>query len=557
MRLRHQTLLLIGLPLTFELLFVAILVATVGNLEAAASKESHAKMVLTECDALRMRLFAKSITLSALKMSQSKELDSMMETASDKTEQRLKALRYLVRSDGSGKKAVESYLATLQHLSDMIEEGQSTYINGVFTGALTNFLSEQELYEELAIYSKRVTDDIENINKIYSPIVLEFRPEAARNRSRLRTLVAAGVVANILLSLALALCFGRNTVSRLETLMRKLKDFSTGKNEIPPLQGNDEIAELDTAFRQMAMDRARADELKKAVQAMVSHDLRSPLSSILLLVQLCQNGVYGEVAPRMKKTFHAIESEIERLVRLTNDLLDMERLESGKLDLRTELCDAQSMVADAVRAVAVVAESKHILIEVNNFDAAVELRCDRGRIVQVLINLLSNAIKFSPRKSTITVVLKPMASALAVIGADTDGADSNDVAVGADGTAGVVAGHADSASVVDPSLATDPDPARPDTVSGTSLKKIDDNTIASYRKPVRFEVIDQGPGLAPEEREHVFEKFVQLSRDAEMRGIGSGLGLAICKQLIELHGGTVGVDCPTTGGSCFWFELPG
>ena len=496
MKLRHQTLLLIGLPLTFELLFVGFLVSTGADLEAAASKESHAKSVLTECDALRVRLFAKSMSLASLRMSQSKELDAIREAGSARSEERFRELRALVQADGKGKEAVEAYLATLEHLNEIIGEAQKAYVDGVFTGAFVSVRSEQELFEELAVYSKRVTADIEKINTIYAPIVLEFRPEAARKRAGLRTLISVAVSANILLSLALALGFGRNTVSRLETLMRKLKDFSSGKNESEAIQGNDEIAELDTAFRQMALERKQADELKKAVQAMVSHDLRSPLTSVLLRLQLCQNGVYGEVQPPMLKTFETIEFEIQRLVRLTNDLLDVERLESGKLDLRLELCDAESIILESVQAVNVLAEARQIAIEVENVNVPLELRCDRGRIIQVLINFLSNAIKFAPRRSKIVVAVKR-------------------VAIGGSASVSVTKGES-----------------------------------------VRFEVIDQGRGLSPEERACVFDKFVQLDQAAAVKGTGTGLGLAICKQLIELHGGAIGVDCPATGGSCFWFEIP-
>lgn len=470
---------------------MGVLVTTSADLEVAASKESHAKKVLTESDALRVRLFAKSMSLVSLQLSQSKDVDSLLESDSAKTEERFQALSALVAEDGKGKEVIDAYLATLRHLNGMIVEAQRTYVDGVFTGALSNFLSEAELFEEMAVYFKRVAAEIDRVNSVYAPIVSEIRPEAARKRALLRTLIFAGVGANVLLSLALALYFGRSTVSRLETLMLKLKDFSTGKNELPAIEGNDEVAELDCAFREMAFERAKADELKKAVQAMVSHDLRSPLTSVLLRLQLCQQGVYGEVHPPMQKTFETIEAEIQRLVRLANDLLDVERLESGKLELQPEICDAENILLEAVQAIHVLAEAREITIEPERIAPPIEFQCDRGRIIQVLINFLSNAIKFSKRAGRIVITVKRLACA--------------------------------------------------DARSGDA---------------VRFEVIDQGRGLSPEERERVFDKFVQLSQDAAVKSTGSGLGLAICKHLIDLHGGKIGVDSPASGGSCFWFELP-
>lgn len=485
MKLRRQTLLLIGLPLAFELLFVGLLASNTESLESAASRESHAKTVLNECESLRLRLLARSLSLTALKAGRSKDMDSMRENSGARNEERFKALRSLVANDARGKEAVEDYLETLRHLNAMLDGAQSTYIDGVFTTSVSNFLEETDLFEELAVFVKRVTRDIDRINAIYSPIVTEFRPEAAKQRTRLRMLIFVGVGVSILLSLVLAFYFGKNTVSRLETLMRKLQDFSSGKNEMPAIEGTDEIAELDSVFREMALHRAQADELKKAVQAMVSHDLRSPLASILLRLQLWQTGAYGELSPPMAKTVQAVESEIQRLVRLANELLDAERLESGKLELHCEPSDANGLILEAVQAVAVLAEVRQITVEIAESEEALELTCDHGRIVQVLINFLSNSIKFSPRGSNISVSVHPVAT-----------------------------------------------------------------------NRTRFAVRDQGRGLSPEQQARVFNRFVQVSQSPSERSAGTGLGLSICKQLVELHGGAIGVESSAGGGACFWFELP-
>lgn len=482
MKLRHQTLVLIGLPLIFELIFVGALTAAGLSLERAAANESHAKSVLTACDSLRVRLFGKGISLTSMKMTQSKDVSDAVDTV-DTSNARFEALRNLVRDDGEGKVAVETYLATLEHLRGMIDEARAAYLESAAGSTFANFLTEQEYFEELAVYSKQVTRDIEKVNAVYAPIVSEFRPEAARKRTLLRSIIFAGVFLNIALSLSLALYFGKNTVARFELLTKKLRGFSKGTTDSKPIAGNDEISELDTAFRQMATERAEADEARRAIQAMVSHDLRAPLTSLVLRLDLCRNSVYGKLEPAMLSTIETIESEVRRLIRLTNDLLDVEKLEQGKLDLVMDLFDARGIIEDSINAVAVLASTRQIELIVEGPDSEqLSIYCDRARIEQVLINLLSNAIKFSPRSSQI------------VVSAKDEGAN------------------------------------------------------------IRFEVLDQGQGLTESERAKVFEKFVQLQQEAALKSTGSGLGLSICKQLIELHGGTIGIDSPSVG-SCFWFEL--
>lgn len=484
MKLRYQSFLLIGLPLAFQLLFVGVLVSMSTSLEGAAAKEAHAKMVLSQCDSLRMVMFANCATLASMRMTQSKDFSAAMEHARQRNEQKIVALRKLVvEDDGVARASVDDYLSTLEHLNVLIDDAQNAYIMGN-QPAYSAFLSEQEFLEELAVYSRRVTDQITKISSIYAPIVSEFQPEASRKRGLLRALVFAGVGANILLSLFLAVSFGRNTVERLEVLMRKLTEFAAGRNESPPIDGNDEIAELDKTFTQMAALRTAADELKRSVQAMVSHDLRAPLTSVLARLQLCQEGVYGEIDEPMSKTLQTIESEVQRLIRLSNDLLDMERLDGGKLELHPARCAAEKMVSAAIQAVSVQAEIKQLSIE-TDVDPKLELDCDQSRVVQILINFLSNAVKFSPRKSAIAVRVKK----------------------------------------------------------------------AEGGSKIRFEVVDCGKGLSSAELDRVFEKFVQLPQSAETQRQGSGLGLSICKQLVELHGGTIGVEANATGGCTFWFIL--
>ena len=215
---------------------------------------------------------------------------------------------------------------------------------------------------------------------------------------------------------------------------------------------------------------------------MVSHDLRSPLSSVSGIFTLAVTNVYGQMSDQLRTVLGLCDSEMHRLIRLANDLLDIEKVESGGLELSISRCGGQTVVEDALNAVQGQAQSDEVSISLD-VEQGMELRCDRDRIIQVLVNLLSNAVKFSPRGENV------------------------------------------------------------------QLKCYSENAVAV------FAVTDNGPGIAREEQNEIFERFKQLAQD-QTRTKGVGLGLAICKALVEQHGGTIGVTSELGKGSCFWVRLP-
>lgn len=148
-------------------------------------------------------------------------------------------------------------------------------------------------------------------------------------------------------------------------------------------------------------ERKEAERLKREVIAMVSHDLRSPLTSIGLLLEMMLQGAAGELNDRgVRLTEHAQQS-VSSLIRMINDLLDVERYESGSLTLDYTRILAEDVLAAAVQTVTPEAEHKRIKIESSSEDLKLEL--DADRINRVLVNLLGNAVKFAPNDSVIEV----------------------------------------------------------------------------------------------------------------------------------------------------------
>jgi PAS domain S-box-containing protein len=141
------------------------------------------------------------------------------------------------------------------------------------------------------------------------------------------------------------------------------------------------------------------EKMKQAFVAMVSHDLRSPLCSILAYTELLEKGIYGSLTETGTASLQNVKGSVTRLIDLVSDLIDIERLDSGNLQLSLQDVPVHQIFDAAIHAVSALALSNGISFE---SDAAnLILHADESRMVQVIVNLLSNAIKFSPKMATV------------------------------------------------------------------------------------------------------------------------------------------------------------
>ena len=148
-------------------------------------------------------------------------------------------------------------------------------------------------------------------------------------------------------------------------------------------------------------ERLEVERLKNEFLAMVSHDLRTPLTSVQAFFHMLTAGVYGQFTEQGIKKLGAAERNVERLLRLVNDLLDIEKLESGAVELNTDAVELAGVLERSVEAVRSFAESGSVMLE--SASPPLKVNVDAERIVQVLVNLLSNAIKYSPAGGKVTV----------------------------------------------------------------------------------------------------------------------------------------------------------
>lgn len=154
------------------------------------------------------------------------------------------------------------------------------------------------------------------------------------------------------------------------------------------------------------LDRQKQEimRLRENFMQMVSHDMRSPLNSFLNFLTMMEEGVYGELNEQGQKRVKGIEDTLSRLTQMINDLLDLEKIDSGNLVTVVKEVETALLCKRAKESIQDLADKKQVSIQL--VDSNARVFADQNRIVQVLVNLLSNAIEFSPTSSTVIITAR-------------------------------------------------------------------------------------------------------------------------------------------------------
>ncbi len=247
----------------------------------------------------------------------------------------------------------------------------------------------------------------------------------------------------------------------------------------------------------------RATNLKDEFLANMSHELRTPLTAILGMSELLQKEILGSVNERQQKAIAAIRKGGQHLLELINDILDLSKISSGKMELDLESVSVQNVCDSSLVYVKQQAFQKRVEIYSNIAPNISNILVDERRIRQVLINLLVNAVKFTPRSGRVSLL----------------------VSVGCGST-------------------------------WQGEAEIPQQFQVQNIPMIVFQVTDTGIGIAPKDLPRLFQPFVQLDSGLNRQYEGTGLGLAMVKQIAELHNGQITVQSALKQGSCFTVGLP-
>lgn len=155
-------------------------------------------------------------------------------------------------------------------------------------------------------------------------------------------------------------------------------------------------------------ERKNVERIKREFLQMISHDVRSPLTAIQGTIALIATGAFGEFNEKGRTTVERAYDSVNRIVSLVDGLLDLDKLEVGKMQMEMDVIDLNAVVSRSVHSVSFLADKQQITINIPS--QALEIFADGPKLIQVIVNLLANAIKFSPNNSTITVAYKEIPS---------------------------------------------------------------------------------------------------------------------------------------------------
>ncbi|RJP64310.1 MAG: response regulator [Candidatus Abyssobacteria bacterium SURF_17] len=341
----------------------------------------------------------------------------------------------------------------------------------------------------------------------------------------------------VLLAIAATVFLVRLIVNPVQQLVAATERVASGDLDKPvSIHTNDEIGELGASFNKMTDDLKRyrteleayshtleqkveertkalrlineelyrtnqqleaVSKLKSEFLANMSHELRTPLNAIIGFSEILSDQSYGMLNEKQLKYAQNVVTSGRHLLQLINEILDLAKVESGKMDLHLETFSVAGALAEIANFARGLAAKKEIMIRQCLSSKLITVTADQKKLKQIFYNLLSNAIKFTPNKGWVEI--------------------STDV------------------------------------VGDFELSEGDRFVLRRYAE---FCVRDNGIGIDKADQERIFHEFQQVDGSHSRQYEGTGLGLALTKKLIELHGGSIWVESEKGKGSAFYFTLP-
>lgn len=312
--------------------------------------------------------------------------------------------------------------------------------------------------------------------------------------------VAGGIT--LLVSLLVALILARSIARPLTRLTQATEAIARGQyDHRVAARGRDEIGRLAASFNTMATQVQRARQMEKDFVANVSHELKTPLTSIQGFSQAILDGTANDRAGAQRAA-QTIFDEAARMARLVGDLLTLARIESGQMPMARDALDLNALLPHWVERFRARATASGTTL-VTVLDPVPEINGDAGRLEQVVANLLDNALKYSRAGSAITVTAKATARASAT-----------------------------KSSIL-------------------AWRRV----VAPPQQWITISVADTGAGISADDLPRLFERFYRGDH-ARVAG-GTGLGLAIAQEIVVAHGGALTVESELGRGSTFTIRLPG
>ena len=288
-----------------------------------------------------------------------------------------------------------------------------------------------------------------------------------------------------------------------------------------------ELKRIEKALQHKNVELEGASRMKSEFLANMSHELRTPLNAIIGFSEVLKDGLVGDMSPQQRGFITDIFSSGQHLLSLINDILDLSKVEAGKMTLDIETVPVHASLENCLSIIREKAANRRVRLVMEVGDDVGSIHADVRKVKQIVYNLLSNAVKFT---------------------------EGGQVTLRASRVTGADVGHVSAAWA---SRVLHPGGAPDENADGAmSVAKKDIGLADKDRAFLQVSVADTGMGIAPDRLEQLFKPFSQIDSGLARKFEGTGLGLAMVKILAELHGGSVAVESAIGEGSRFTVWLP-
>ncbi|MBD2409797.1 hybrid sensor histidine kinase/response regulator [Nostoc calcicola FACHB-389] len=390
---------------------------------------------------------------------------------------------------------------------------------------IENHLTIRQLQQQLQAQNRQLQQEIHDRTKAEEKFAKVFRsspnPIAIATVSEARFLdvnpsflrISGYSLEEVIGHTATELDLGKNTVSFAQKIQLLLEtgslynqefEFSAKSGEVKIILISIELIDLAgvPCALLIANDITERKRLENEFISLVSHELRTPLTSTMGALDLLGAGQLGTLTQQGQKVLSIATTNTERLMRLVNDILDLERMKSGKIFMRNAKCNVADLLITATEAMQAMADKLQVQLIINPL--TIELWADSDRLLQTLTNLLSNAIKFSEPGDRVWI--------------------------------GAIL--SESKAVESPE---------------------NQHSLTRETSPPNYVLItiqDEGRGIPEDKLQIIFERFQQVDASDSRNKGGTGLGLAICRNIVQQHNGKIWVQSILGEGSTFYVLLP-
>jgi PAS domain S-box-containing protein len=269
-----------------------------------------------------------------------------------------------------------------------------------------------------------------------------------------------------------------------------------------------ELKRFEHTLQQKNIELEDASRMKSEFLANMSHELRTPLNAIIGFSEVLRDGLLGGMTDQQRGFIGDIFNSGKHLLSLINDILDLSKVEAGKMMLDLESVEVSSLFENSLSIIRGKAETRRIRLDVDAAEGLGSILVDARKVKQILYNLLSNAVKFTDEGGHVTLRVSRVTRA----------------------EVGQLSG---------------PWTGRTFPLAGNEFTEF-----------LEISVTDSGIGISGEGLERLFEPFSQIDSGLSRKFVGTGLGLALVKALAKLHGGAVAVESTVGEGSRFTVWLP-